>query len=185
MCPTLILLAGCATMTYSFEEFESQLGFVLQHLYDPSLIPPAQFLQVIGQSPRDGLEVMQTAIIQMVEDLRPPDYVPRSTLSWRYYGILYYRFVSNLSQGEVAEFEQLRRFQPDVIVLDIMLPDVDGWDLLTHLTESPESRNIPVVVSSVMSDKDLAAALGVFATLTKPVQRADFIHALDRASSRT
>ena len=413
-------------MTYTIDDFEIQLNNIIQHLYDPSLVPPVQFLQVLGQSTRDGLEVMQTAIIQTIEDLRPPEFVPRTTRSWRLYGILYYRFVSNLNQDEVANrvsitprhlrreqaaaihllaqkfwgksasgesheltspvedferevaptevvfneaplnpemqikndlialqesapginshvnqviksvlglierlpagkklninevvypgelkaalhpsalrqmlwiiihlgiikleqegtlsitcgvfrsnvfidlafsppfqfelpqiqivkeilgmqngtleisqdsgclnfrieimhvnrtvlvvddnpeivhlyqrylvgtayhlihlakglelFEQLSRIQPDLIVLDIMLPDVDGWDLLTQLTVNPESRNIPVIVCSVMSEKDLAGALGAFSSLAKPIQRNDFIHALDRASSRT
>jgi CheY-like chemotaxis protein len=407
-------------MLLSFEEFETQLTYVLQHLYDPSLTPPAQVLQVLGHTPQDGLEVLQTVIIQMVEDLRPADYVPKSTRSWRVYGILYYRFISNLTQEDVANrvgitprhlrreqagavhllalrlwekahlplpptldeepepeetgsaesglqnapelqlqndlvalqenapgvisdvsvvvrsvltlvnriptgermeigevvlppelkaalhpsvlrqvvwmmlhvgitrleqggkvsivcgvqgtnvyielkfspvfafddqqkqiieeilkftngkleiqeenqhlvcrveilhvnrtvlivddnpdivhlyrryligtqyylnhlangqelFEHVKRIHPDLIVLDIMLPDVDGWELLIQLTENPDTRRIPVIVCSVMSDKDLAMALGANTCLAKPVQRADFIHALDRASSQ-
>src|SRR5512146_1952237 len=88
---------------FSLEEFEGQLALVLQHLYDPSLRPPELVAQVIGLTMQDRVDVLQTAMIQAVEDLRPADYVPRTARSWRLYGILYYRFVSNLAQEEVAD----------------------------------------------------------------------------------
>ena len=81
-------------------------------------------------------------------------------------------------------FARIANIQPDVIVLDIMLPDVDGWDLLTRLLEHPESRLIPVIVSSVVSDPELAMALGAAMCLSKPVQRPEFIRALDQVLSQ-
>jgi CheY-like chemotaxis protein len=426
--------------TFTFEEFEAQLAYVLQRLYDPSLHPPEVVYQVLGLATLDRLDVLQTVIIQAVEDLRPADYVPKTARGWRMYGILYYRFVSNLPQDEVADrvwitprhlrreqtnaihllalklweqaqlpippepdgdassgdatsgdassgdavsargeeilpeggeerqapanpenqlkddllalqesapgvisnvsqvvksvlslakripagdrlgvagvqvpealnaalhpsalrqvlwmvlhqainpecqcavsivgsvagkmavvelafsppfaldpqrtqmiteildvqngwleqssdenrlvvrvallnvnrkllvvednpdivhlyqrylvgtpyylahqaggldlFERIAEVQPDVIVLDIMLPDVDGWDLLTRLLEDPETRSIPVIVSSVVSDPDLAMALGAAVCLSKPVQRPEFLRALDRVSGQ-
>jgi CheY-like chemotaxis protein len=410
-------------MQLTFAEFEAQLNYVLLHLYDPSLRPSALFWEVIGHTTDEGLDVMQTAIIQEVEDLRPADYVPKSARAWRVYGILYYRFVSNLIQEDVADrvgitprhlrreqagairvlalklwekaqlpipdqtekpvepeegvaehtgegseaptnpelqlqndllalqesapgvisdiiqviqsvltlaekfpggkeihveraplpaelkgaihpsalrqvlwmivrqaieqhragelsiqcgkagdkasieisfspsftydeiriqtigeileavngtltirqngdslafrieflnvdrtvlvvddnpdivhlyqrylvgtqyhlvhlakgqevFDGISEIRPDIIVLDIMLPDVDGWDLLTRLTEHPETRGIPVIVCSVVSDPDLTRALGARASLSKPVQRQEFIRSLDQVSSQ-
>jgi CheY-like chemotaxis protein len=402
----------------NFQDFESQLQFVLQRLYDPSLRPPGVVLQVLGLSETERAAALQTGLIQSIEDLRPPDYVPETTRSWRLYRILYYRFVSDLPQEEVADrvsitsrhlrreqaaaihvlalrlwekadlpapleelereegavevstpvekfsppnpdlqlkndlmalqesapgvisdvvqvvksvlalaerlpggnnlvvaavrlpdglraalhpsslrqvlwmiihqailqpvseemilrcavegsqavielrfspgfdlpkarqqtieeileaqsgtlailpqpgeisfrvemlnvnrtvlvvddnpdivhlyqrylvgtpyhivhvskgqglLEQIEVVRPDVIVLDIMLPDVDGWDLLTQLFESPRTRQVPVIVCSVVSDPDLALALGAKISLPKPVQRSDFIQALDQA----
>jgi CheY-like chemotaxis protein len=404
---------------FTFEEFETNLQFVLQHLYDPSLHPPGVVLEVLSLSDDERADVLQTALIQAIEDLRPGDHVPKTARSWRFYGILYYRFVSNLAQEEVADrvsitprhlrreqaaaihilalklwekarlplpqeeleredslaesplqeeeamvnpdlqvknemmalqesapgvisdvvqvvksvlaliervpagknltiteallpdglraalhpsalrqvlwmiihqgilqpapgkvavrcgvegsravidltfvpgfdfpkarqqtieeivsvqkgalvidqqagqltvrvemlnvnrtvlvvddnpdiihlyqrylvrtpyhivhvskgqglFEQIDAVRPDVIVLDIMLPDVDGWDLLTQLFETPRTRDIPVIVCSVVSDTDLALALGASICLRKPIQRPDFIRALDQALS--
>ncbi|RPJ38665.1 MAG: response regulator, partial [Chloroflexi bacterium] len=88
--------------------------------------------------------------------------------------------IVHISKGQ-GLFEQIEQVRPDVIVLDIMLPDVDGWDLLTQLFESPRTRDIPVIVCSVVSDPDLALALGAKISLPKPVQRPDFIRALDQA----
>lgn len=407
-------------MQDTLADFETQLNNVLLHLYDPALHPALLVWQVIGHQPSEGIDVLQTAIIQEVEDLRPADYVPKSARSWRIYGILYYRFISNMTQDEVADrvaitprhlrreqtgaihilaqklwekaslplpeanekdsepgerpdegladqaegesnpeeqlrndllaltesapgvisnvnlvissvlaltekipagkeihvhyqplpeqikaslhpsalrqvlwmiirqaieqpgafditisygqtgarafievsmtplmaynplrnqsiteileaqngtlaisvaadtvtfrielllvnrtvlvvddnpdivhlyqrylvnttyhlvhlasgqdvFDQIEQIRPDVIVLDIMLPDVDGWDLLTRLSEHPDTREIPIVVCSVVNDPDLALALGATSTLSKPVQRSSFVTALDRA----
>jgi len=59
-----------------------------------------------------------------------------------------------------------------------MLPDVDGWELLTHLHQHPATRHIPVLVCTVVHAEELARALGAAAYLAKPVRRAEFIEAL-------
>lgn len=411
---------------FTFDEFEAGLTYVLQHLYDPALDAPDAVCDVLGLPSQERPDALQTAIIQAVEDLRPAEHVPKSARSWRMYSILYFRFVSNLPQEEVAErvyittrhlrreqasaihllarrlwenayltapaesemdleraeslteeseeasaqsqepssqekqlrddllalqesapgvisnvsqvlksvvalaghlpagknarivevslpeelsvalhpsalrqvlwmilhqaidqadscevriqggvsgkmafielaftqhflfeplqaqtikeildmqngqmetylkgdsqvfrielinvnykvlvvednpdivhlyqrylvgtaynlihlasgqelFNRISEVRPDVIVLDIMLPDMDGWDLLTRLLKSPDTSDIPVIVSSVVSDPDLALALGASACLSKPVQRLEFIRALDQVSGR-
>jgi CheY-like chemotaxis protein/predicted DNA-binding protein (UPF0251 family) len=69
---------------------------------------------------------------------------------------------------------------PDVIVLDVMLPDIDGWRLLMRLREAPETRSIPVIVCSVIREEDLALSLGAAGYLAKPVRPRQFVQALDR-----
>ncbi|NLE43251.1 MAG: response regulator [Chloroflexi bacterium] len=71
--------------------------------------------------------------------------------------------------------------QPDIIVLDIMLPDVDGWELLTLLHQNALTRDIPIVACSVMREEELALALGAAIYVSKPVQHQEFIQALDQA----
>jgi CheY-like chemotaxis protein len=70
---------------------------------------------------------------------------------------------------------------PDVIVLDVMLPDIDGWRLLMRLHEDPATRTIPVIVCSVVQEEDLALSLGAVRYLPKPVQPREFVQALDQA----
>ena len=72
---------------------------------------------------------------------------------------------------------------PGVIVLDVMLPDVDGWELLTHLHEHPTTRAVPVVVCSVIREPELALELGAALYLPKPVRRTEFLEALNRATA--
>lgn len=90
-----------------------------------------------------------------------------------------YRVV-HTSQGRQA-FDMVQAERPDVIVLDVMLPDIDGWELLTDLHQNPDTAAIPVVVCSVVREQELALALGASVFLPKPVQPAQFLEALDLA----
>jgi CheY-like chemotaxis protein len=70
---------------------------------------------------------------------------------------------------------------PDMIVLDVMLPDIDGWRLLMRLHEDPATRSIPVIICSVVQEEDLALSLGAVRYLPKPVRPRAFVQALDQA----
>ena len=85
------------------------------------------------------------------------------------------------SQTGRGAVEMVRQERPDLIILDIMLPDTDGWELLRLLRESPATRSVPVIVCSVVREADLASALGAMQYLSKPVRRQDLLQALDRA----
>ena len=73
---------------------------------------------------------------------------------------------------------------PDVIVLDVMLPDIDGWRVLMRLHEDNRTRPIPVIVCSVVREEQLALSLGAAKYLTKPFRPREFIDALDQVSPR-
>lgn len=98
----------------------------------------------------------------------------------------YRRFVANTryqivhaAEGEsvLSVIEQVR---PAVIVLDVMLPDMDGWDLLTTLRSHPTASAIPVIVCSVVRREELASVLHAARYVAKPVHRQHFIEALDQ-----
>ena len=76
--------------------------------------------------------------------------------------------------------ETIETVKPDVVVLDVMLPDIDGWELLTNLREHPATRSLPVIVCSVVREEELALALGAARYIPKPVHRQEFIQALDQ-----
>ncbi len=80
--------------------------------------------------------------------------------------------------------EAIEALAPDIIVLDLMLPDADGWELLAHLHESSTSRSIPLVVCSVVREEELSLALGATLYVPKPVRRQQFLEALDQALSQ-
>lgn len=68
---------------------------------------------------------------------------------------------------------------PAVIILDILLPDMDGWDLLTQIKQSNAlTADIPVVIVSIVADAQRGFALGAGAVLQKPVSRGELINAL-------
>ena len=68
--------------------------------------------------------------------------------------------------------------RPDVIVLDIMMPDQDGWELLAALREDPLCRDIPVVVCSVLAQEALAESLSASGYLGKPVTQGALLASL-------
>jgi CheY-like chemotaxis protein len=76
-------------------------------------------------------------------------------------------------------FEIIETIEPDIILLDAMLPDVDGWELLAHLHAHPDTSLIPIIVCSVVREEELALELGASLYLPKPVRRQQFLQALD------
>jgi signal transduction histidine kinase/DNA-binding response OmpR family regulator len=72
-----------------------------------------------------------------------------------------------------------RRLQPDAIVLDVLLPRMDGWDLMTRLKDDPATRDVPVVIVSVTDEPSRGFALGAAQVLLKPVSREDLLAAVD------
>lgn len=68
--------------------------------------------------------------------------------------------------------------RPACILLDVMMPERDGWEILTLFKAHPEVSGIPVVISSVLREGNLARALGATAVLTKPFTAAQLIDLL-------
>ena len=68
-----------------------------------------------------------------------------------------------------AGLNKITELRPDVIVLDLAMPRVDGWTVLQHVRESSLTVDIPVVVISAVTDaRDAAFAAGCDAYLSKP-----------------
>lgn len=69
---------------------------------------------------------------------------------------------------------------PDAILLDVMLPGMDGWELLGRLREHPATHDIPVLVCTILPQEELALALGAAAFIRKPLGREALLAALAR-----
>ncbi len=85
------------------------------------------------------------------------------------------------STGETG-LELARQLQPAVILLDVLLPGMDGWQLLRELRSLPETAKIPVVMATVSSDRQRAFGLGALAHLIKPIDRHALLETLARHS---
>jgi CheY-like chemotaxis protein len=66
--------------------------------------------------------------------------------------------------------EKAQETSPDVIVLDVLMPQQDGWEVLQMLKNNALTRNIPVIVCSVLQEHQLATSLGANEYLVKPVK---------------
>jgi len=75
--------------------------------------------------------------------------------------------------GEGA-FEQVLQRKPDLVILDLLLPHLSGWDVLTQLKSHPATQTIPVLVVSVMDEHQRATEQGAAGYLVKPITRQQF-----------
>ena len=75
-----------------------------------------------------------------------------------------------------------RQLQPDFILLDLMMPEMNGWQVLNRLKLDPLLAGIPVAISSVVARENRGTILGVLDVLQKPVTRDDLVRLLDGQS---
>ncbi len=76
--------------------------------------------------------------------------------------------------------DAIRRLQPVAALLDIRLPDIDGWEVLEELQTDPETQKLPVIIVSILDEKSRGLAAGAAEYLVKPVGRDDLLDALQR-----
>ena len=67
------------------------------------------------------------------------------------------------------------REPPFAITLDIIMPDMDGWEVLQGLKKNPETKDIPVIIVSISEDRETGFALGAVGYVTKPVSQKQLI----------
>jgi signal transduction histidine kinase/DNA-binding response OmpR family regulator len=73
-----------------------------------------------------------------------------------------------------------RTLQPAAITLDVLMPGMDGWEVLRELKADPETRDVPVLMVTMTDDRELGYALGATEFLTKPVNRGQLVQLLER-----
>jgi PAS domain S-box-containing protein len=85
--------------------------------------------------------------------------------------------VVTANSGEEA-LRLASELQPLVITLDVVMPEMDGWAVLTALKTDPKLADIPVIMMSVVDDRNFGLALGASAFLTKPLSRSSLLEAM-------
>jgi signal transduction histidine kinase/CheY-like chemotaxis protein len=73
-----------------------------------------------------------------------------------------------------------RALQPTAVVLDILLPRLNGWELLARLKSDPATASIPVIVTSMLDERGAGFSLGAAEYLVKPVERDGLLDAVAR-----
>jgi len=71
--------------------------------------------------------------------------------------------------------------RPEAIILDLMLPGTDGWEILGRIRATPILERVPIIVVSILPQEDLALALGAVCLIRKPVRRAELLRALEQS----
>jgi len=93
-----------------------------------------------------------------------------------------YRVVGVTSGARALEM--VNEVRPDVIILDVMMPDRDGWEILEEIRASEAGAKAHIIVCSVINDPQLASALGADGFMHKPVSQASLLQVLESSLSR-
>ncbi len=84
------------------------------------------------------------------------------------------------ADGGTIGLEKAKQMRPDIITLDVVMPRVDGWSVLSELKADPETQNIPVVMVTIVEDKNLGFSLGASEYLSKPVDRKKLVETIEK-----
>jgi len=118
-----------------------------------------------------GVEIDGLAKVLVVDDDESSLEISKRILSRRGYAVI--TATSGVAGIELAQ-EQL----PDIIVLDVIMPEMDGWQVLETLRGQEETRDIPIIMQSMLSERELGLSMGADEYLTKPVDKADLPNAV-------
>jgi signal transduction histidine kinase/CheY-like chemotaxis protein len=124
-------------------------------------------------SPADGTEL---PVVLLVDDDRASLDLVSAYLSGSAARVL-------RARDGVEALDLIHQEPPDAVVLDIRLPRLDGWEVLTRLKGDPATSAIPIVVATVVDDRTRGLAMGAAEYLLKPVRRDDFLEALRRVGA--
>ncbi len=130
--------------------------------------PAAAELSALDPSDEDT----QAPMVVVVDDDAASQQILRQHLSSAGYSV---RVVSDSRQAVPL----IRELQPQLVILDVLMPYKDGWEVLTELRSEPATADIPVALCSIVDDERLGLALGANDYLVKPV-RADRLLAIVR-----
>lgn len=85
-------------------------------------------------------------------------------------------FAENGAKG----LKMAEKLRPHVILLDILMPGMDGWSVLSAIKNNEELQDIPVIIWSMTSDKQIGYTLGASEFLTKPLQRDRLLQVMNK-----
>ncbi len=79
--------------------------------------------------------------------------------------------IQEAKDGKMA-LDSIRKSRPDLIILDVMMPEINGFDVAAILKNDPQTMDIPIIVLSIVQDKARGFRIGVDRYLTKPIDTA-------------
>ena len=144
----------------------------------PALVAPPQTESAAEIDLPAGVEPAGGSTVLVIDD----DPIARDLLT-RVLAKQGYR-VRTAADGK-AGLEMAAADRPDAIVLDVMMPRMDGWAVLSALKGDPQLDDVPVVMHTMVDDRNLGYALGASDYLTKPVDRDRLVAVLNKYRARS
>ncbi len=143
-------------------------------------------LNIIREAPRTEKHKINPVVLKknrnnpvlVIDDDAEVRYTIGQYLSTRGYEVIY------AEDGEKG-IEKAIKFQPFAITLDIMLPKRDGWNILKELKENRMTKDIPVIMVSILADQKLGYGLGAFDYFVKPVSANQLLSAIEKLENLT
>lgn len=139
-------------------------------------------LTILSEPPTPLQAELLLPIVESVLILAVDDNEDTLQLYARYTAGTRYRLVSTPNPDDIPAL--VRRYAPRAILLDIMMPHGNGWTVLGALRQDPLTRDIPIIVCTILPQEELALSLGARSFVVKPVSRERFLAALDETSGR-
>ena len=81
-------------------------------------------------------------------------------------------------------FEEVKKYTPFAILLDILMPDKDGWNILKELKQDPFTKDIPVIICSIKNERNRGLTHGAVDYLTKPIVESELVNALQNLDNQ-
>lgn len=86
--------------------------------------------------------------------------------------------VQEAANGKAA-LDMVRMSKPDLIILDVMMPEINGFDVAAVLKNDPATMDIPIIILSIVQDKERGFSIGVDRYLTKPINTEQLFHEVE------
>jgi CheY-like chemotaxis protein len=134
----------------------------------PALCPEAK-----EETPEPAAAPKSVGTVLVVDDERAVHDLLDRELSGKGYRVIH-------ASGGAEGLRLAREARPDAITLDIVMPDVDGWAVLRELKADPELCDIPVVLVTILGDREMGFALGAADYVTKPIDPGALAKVLNR-----
>ena len=88
-------------------------------------------------------------------------------------------YIVRLAEDGRKAFALIREEIPGLVILDVMMPEMNGFDVAAVLKNDPATMDIPIIILSIVEDKERGFRLGVDRYLTKPIDTATLLHEVD------
>ncbi|WP_017294951.1 response regulator [Geminocystis herdmanii] len=133
----------------------------------------SEVTQVMTEKTQDNSNLQQTKKILVIDD----DISTHDVIS-RYLANGNFEITSTTDPSEALQLA--RKIQPNVIILDVVMPKIDGWSVLSELKADSELSSIPVIMATFLSDRTMGYTLGATDYLTKPLNQNQLKTILDK-----
>ena len=150
---------------------------VIIDLIDKIAPYPKRDIEIALTDDRNEID-KQKRLILVVDDEKEVYYMMRSYLHERNYQILF-------PQNGEDVVELARRYQPFAITLDILMPVRSGWEILETLKKDLETREIPVIIVSILAEEEKAFEMGAAEYLVKPFEPQKLLDLLENLEAKT